>query len=293
MGMATLATAGQADRAAKVWFITGASSGFGKLLAEELLRRGETVVATARQRGQLDELTTRYPATALALTLDVAKQSDVDTAVADTVARFGRIDVLVNNAGYGVIGAVEEVSAAEFMPMYETNVFGLVAMTKAWLPRLREQRSGTIVNLSSIGGLIGGAGFGLYASTKFAVEGLSEALRAEVAPLGIKVIVVEPGPFRTDFLGRSAKEAAAVIGEYAGTAGNARVYNQTQAGKQPGDPQKAIEAMILAVEAAEPPKQLLLGKTALTRYRAKLVEVQKELDAWEAVSLGADFPEGQ
>ena len=274
----------------KVWFLTGASTGFGKLLAEQLLRSGHTVVATARNRAQLDHLTTQYPATALTLTLDVTRSADIEAAVADTIARFGHIDVLVNNAGYGVAGAIEEVSEKEFMPMFETNVFGLLALTRAWLPHLRKQRSGTVVNLSSIGGLIGGAGMGYYNATKFAVEGISQALRAELEPLGMKVIVVEPGPFRTDFLGRSGVLATHKIPDYEQSAGNMRRYFETQDGKQPGDPQKAVEAIIAAVESPQPPKNLLLGKSALTRFRARLAEITQEMDAWEATTVGADFP---
>jgi NAD(P)-dependent dehydrogenase (short-subunit alcohol dehydrogenase family) len=288
-----MTTTGVSTPQQKVWFITGASSGFGRLLAEHLLKRGDAVVATARKPEQLKDLARGYPATSLTLKLDVTKSDDISKAMEDARARFGHIDVLVNNAGYGVIGAIEEVGRDEFMPMYETNVFGLIALTKAALPEMRERRSGTIVNLSSIGGLIAGPGFGYYASTKFCVEGLSEALRAEVEPLGIHVIVIEPGPFRTDFLGRSAQEARAVIADYIPTAGKAREYNQTQAGKQPGDPQKAVEAIIAAVEAPEPPKQLLLGKSAITRYRAKLEDVKKNLDTWESTSVGADFPAGE
>jgi NAD(P)-dependent dehydrogenase (short-subunit alcohol dehydrogenase family) len=288
-----MATSAAPSSHAKTWFITGTSTGFGRLLAETLLAAGHNVVATARHRDSLDDFTTRYPATALTLTLDVTKQADIDAAVADTLARFGRIDVLVNNAGYGTTGAIEEVTREEFMPMFETNVFGLIAVTKAWLPHFRTQRSGHIINLSSIGGLIGGAGWGYYAATKFAVEGLSEALRGELEPLGVHVTVINPGPFRTDFLGRSAKVAAHIIPEYVPTAGKAREYNETQAGKQPGDPQKAVDAMIAVVEAPNPPRNLLLGKPAHTRYLAKLADVQKEISAWEQTTLGADFPAGQ
>jgi NAD(P)-dependent dehydrogenase (short-subunit alcohol dehydrogenase family) len=274
----------------KVWLITGASTGFGRLLAEYLCGLGATVVATARKVEQLEDLTTKYPGNAVILSLDVTKPASIEAAVKDALATVGHVDVLVNNAGYGVNGAIEEVSEAEYMPMFETNVFGLIAVTKALLPQFRERRSGNIVNLSSIGGLIGGPGWGYYNASKFAVEGLSEALAGEMAPLGVHVTVVEPGPFRTDFLGRSGVEAKEMIADYQVSAGKAREYLQTQSGKQPGDPQRAVEAIVAAVSAPEPPKHLLLGKIALTRWRARLEQWTGELDAWEETTLGADYP---
>ena len=273
----------------KVWFITGASTGFGRLLAEYLCTLGATVIATARDVSKLDNLTTRFPGNAIILGLDVTKKASIEGAVKDALAHAGHIDVLVNNAGYGVTGAIEEVSEAEYMPMFETNVFGLITLTKALLPQFRERRSGNIVNLSSIGGLIGSPGWGYYNATKFAVEGLSQALAGELEPLGIKVTVVEPGPFRTDFLGRSGVEAKEIIPDYQQSAGKAREYFQTQAGKQPGDPQRAVEAIVAAVSAPEPPKHLLLGKIALTRWRNQLEQWTTELDTWEKVTVGADF----
>jgi NAD(P)-dependent dehydrogenase (short-subunit alcohol dehydrogenase family) len=276
----------------KRWFITGASSGFGRLLTEYLLSLGATVVATARHVDQLNDLVTRYPGHVFILPLDVTKPGSIDHAVADAIAHVGHIDVLVNNAGYGVAGAIEEVSENEYMPMFETNLFGLINLTKALLPQFRERRSGHIVNLSSIGGLIGSPGWGFYNATKFAVEGLSQALAAELAPLGIHVLVVEPGPFRTDFLGRSGVEAKLRIADYEPSAGKTREYFRTQAGKQPGDPQRAVEAIVAAVSAPQPPHHLLLGKLALTRFRKHLEEWTTELDAWQQTTLGADFPEG-
>ncbi|WP_035350061.1 oxidoreductase [Edaphobacter aggregans] len=277
----------------RTWFITGSSSGFGRLLAEEVLKSGDNVVATARRVEQVDDLERKYPGHALALPLDVTKQEQVDSAVVKTLERFGRVDVLVNNAGYGVLGAIEEVSEAEFSPMYETNVFGLLRVTRAFLPQLRRQRSGHILNLSSIGGLTAGPGWGLYQGTKFAVEGLSEALAQEVAPLGIKLTIVEPGPFRTDFLGRSGVAAAKRIEDYDATAGNARRYLKDQDGKQPGDPLKAVHAMMQVVDEENPPLRLLLGAGALKRVREKIEKWQRELAAWEQVTVGADFPPGQ
>lgn len=274
----------------KVWFITGASSGFGRLLAEYLLQTGHHVVATARDRSVLQPFVTHYPGTSLTLALDVTKQSQVDGAVKDTLARFGCIDVLVNNAGYGVTGAVEEVAESEYQPMFETNLFGLIRVTKAWLPHLRRERSGHIVNLSSIGGLVGLPGWGYYNATKFAVEGLSEALAAELKPLGIGVTIVEPGPFRTEFLGRSGVAAKDQLPDYVQTAGKTREYFNTQSGRQAGDPQRAVEAIVAAVESPEPPLHLLLGKLALDRFRAKSQAFQNDINRWEAVTLGADFP---
>jgi short-subunit dehydrogenase len=251
------------------------------------------VIATARNVDTLSDLTTRYPGNAIVLTLDVTKPESIEGAVKDALAHAGHIDVLVNNAGYGVTGAIEEVAENEYMPMFETNVFGLIQLTQALLPQFRERRSGNIVNLSSIGGLIGGPGWGFYNATKFAVEGFSEALAAEMEPLGVHVTVVEPGPFRTDFLGRSGVLAKKVISDYQQTAGKSREYFETQSGKQPGDPQRAVEAIVAAVSSPEPPKHLLLGKIALKRFRARLDAWTKELDTWEATTVGADFPEGE
>jgi len=277
----------------RVWFITGASSGFGALLARELLHRGQRVIATARDTSKIDDLPTLYPDTARIFALDVTKPAEIESVAAIALTAFGHIDVLVNNAGYGVNGAIEEVSEAEFEPMFQTNLYGLIRVTKAFLPHFRERRSGHIFNLSSIGGLIGGAGWGFYNVTKFAVEGFSEALAAELKPLGVHVTVIEPGTFRTDFLGRSGKLAAMELPEYEDTAGRAREYLETQSGKQPGDPQKAIEAIITVADAPNPPLHLILGKIALTRFRGKLADWEKEIAAWEPVTLGADFPEGK
>jgi NAD(P)-dependent dehydrogenase (short-subunit alcohol dehydrogenase family) len=277
----------------RVWFITGASTGFGRILAEEVLRTGGKVVATARKLDKVADLEAKYPKAAKAFALDVTDAGQVDSVVTQAFAHFGQVDVLVNNAGYGVAGAIEEVSEAEFMPMFETNVFGLLKVTRAFLPHLRKQRRGHILNLSSIGGLIGGQGIGMYNATKFAVEGLSEALAAELAPLGIRVTVIEPGPFRTDFLGRSGVIAETRISDYDNTAGNMRKYFSENDGKQKGDPLRAVQAMIQVVESPNPPLHLLLGVSALQRMRAKLDNWQKEIAAWESVTAGADFPEGK
>jgi NAD(P)-dependent dehydrogenase (short-subunit alcohol dehydrogenase family) len=277
----------------RVWFITGTSSGFGLLLAKEVLRRGERVIATARDASKLDELKTLYPDTVRTIKLDVTKPEEIASVVPIALTAFGQVDVLVNNAGYGVNGAIEEVSEDEFEHMFQTNIYGLIRTTRAFLPSFRKQRSGHIFNLSSIGGLIGGAGWGFYNTTKFAVEGFSEALAAELKPLGVHVTIVEPGPFRTEFLGTSGKLAAVEIPEYKETAGKARDYLNANNGKQPGDPQKAVEAIVTVADAPNPPLHLLLGKSALTRFRDKLASWDKEIAAWEQVTLEADFPEGK
>ena len=276
----------------KVWFITGCSTGFGRVMAELLAEAGENVVATARSVDSLSDFTVRFPGNVQILQIDVTSQSSVDGAVQDALAHFGRVDVLVNNAGYGVNGAAEELTPDEYMPMFEANVFGLIRMTKALLPNFRKQRSGNIVMMSSIAGLIGSAGWGMYASTKFAVEGFSEALAGEMAIFNVHVTIVEPGPFRTDFIGRSSVQAKGLIDEYIPATKPARDFYATMARKQPGDPVKACEAIIAAVNSPKPPVHLLLGKTALTRYRAKLEQLQQEMNQWEAVTLDTDYPPG-
>jgi NADP-dependent 3-hydroxy acid dehydrogenase YdfG len=276
----------------RTWFITGASTGFGRLLAEEVLKAGGKVIATARNFDKVADLEAKYPQAAKAIALDVTDAGQVDSAVTQAFAQFGRVDVLVNNAGYGVAGAIEEVSETEFMPMFETNVFGLLRVTRAFLPHLRKQRSGHILNLSSIGGVVASPGIGFYNATKFAVEGISEALAAELAPLGISVTIIEPGPFRTDFLGRSGVIAKTRIADYDATAGNMRKYFAENDGKQKGDPLRAVHAMMQVVESPNPPLRLLLGASALQRLRGKLGNWEKEIAAWEQVTTGADFPEG-
>ena len=257
------------DRENRVWFITGCSTGFGRLLAEEVLKRGERVIATARDEGKVIDFADRYPDT-------------IAASVQDAIDSFGQIDVLVNNAGYGLTGAVEEASDEEIEQVISTNVLGTVDTTRAILPHMRERRSGHILNLSSAAGLVGTQGLAYYNLTKFAVEGFSEALAMETKPLGIKVTLIEPGPFRTDFLGRSGQVAKHKM----------REYFETQAGKQAGDPQKAVEAMIAVVNAPEPPMRLVLGRNAYDRYRNKLEAEQNSLALWSETTLGADFSDG-
>lgn len=277
----------------RTWFITGASTGFGRILAEEVLKAGGKVIATARKLEKVADFEEKYPGRARAFALDVTDPAQILSVVAQTLTTFGPVDVLVNNAGYGIAGAIEEATEDEFMPVFDTNVFGLIRVTQAFLPHMRQQRSGHILNISSIGGVTASPGWGFYQSTKFAVEGLTEALAAEVAPLGIHVTAIEPGPFRTDFLGRSGIEAANQIADYDATAGNARRYMVDQDGKQPGDPVRAVHAMIAVVESPNPPLRLLLGAGALKRLRAKLDAWQTEIAAWETTTVGADFPEGE
>jgi NAD(P)-dependent dehydrogenase (short-subunit alcohol dehydrogenase family) len=276
--------------ATPVWFITGCSTGLGRALAERVLQHGHRVVATARNPMQINNLASGYPNAALSLALDVADASQVNEAVARAENTFDRIDVLVSNAGYGYLAAVEEGEEDEVRAMFETNFFGLVALTTRVLPGMRARGRGHIVNVSSVGGLIGNPGSGYYNATKFAVEGLSEALAKEVRPLGIRVTAVEPGPFRTDWAGRSLKQTRHPIAAYAPTAGARRAEIAGRSGKQPGDPARAADAIIKLVESAEPPLNLILGNDGLTRVRAKLRDLVTSIEQWETVTVGADFP---
>ena len=277
----------------KVWFITGASTGFGRLLAEQVLKSGGRVIATARRPEQIADFAQNYPDTAIVFPLDVTQPAQIESVAAKAISAFDRIDVLVNNAGYGIAGGIEEATEEEFLPVFETNILGLIRVTRAFLPQFRTQRTGHIINLSSMAGLAGSAGWGYYNASKFAVEGFSEALAAEMAPLGVKVTIIEPGPFRTDFLGRSAAVIERRIPEYADTAGAARDYVADAAGKQRGDPLKAVQAMMEIVESPTPPLHLILGSVAYTRFKAKLDRWHEEMAAYESVTLGADFPQDQ
>jgi NAD(P)-dependent dehydrogenase (short-subunit alcohol dehydrogenase family) len=279
------------DAAAPVWFITGCSTGFGRELALAALARGWRVVMTARRPEQLGGIAAGHEARALALKLDVTSRAEVAAAVAAALERFGRIDVLVNNAGYGYVSAIEEGDDAQVRAQFETNVFGLIDLTKAVLPAMRAQRRGHIVNFSSIGGLVGFAATGYYHATKFAVEGLSESLAVECKPLGIGVTIVEPGPFRTDWAGRSIVESAKVIDDYAATAGQRRIQTRERSGKQVGDPVRGAAAVIAAVTAASPPLRLLLGAPAFAAASAKLDAMRANFEVWKETTLGADFPE--
>jgi NAD(P)-dependent dehydrogenase (short-subunit alcohol dehydrogenase family) len=274
-----------------VWFITGCSTGFGRELAKLVLERGYRAVITARDPSKIQDLIAGHEGRALALKLDVTDKAEVTLAVKWAEAAFGSVDVLVNNAGFGYVGAVEESEEADIRAMMETNFFGLDRMIHSVLPGMRRRRHGSIVNISSIGGLVGFPGTGYYNATKFAVEGLSEALSKEVAPLGIKVLVVEPGPFRTDWAGRSLQKSSRQIPDYAETAGVFRERLVGRNGMQAGDPVRAGEAIIKALESENPPLHLVLGLIALETARTKFEKMRSEIDAWEEISLGADYPE--
>jgi NAD(P)-dependent dehydrogenase (short-subunit alcohol dehydrogenase family) len=274
-----------------VWFITGCSTGFGRELARYTLERGYRVVATARKPADIVDLVSGFESNALALELDVTRPEQIAASVAAAEAKFGRIDVLVNNAGIGYFGAVEESDDAEVRRMFEINFWGLANMTRAVLPGMRARRSGHIVNISSMGGVRGAPAVGYYNATKFALEGLSEALAQETEPLGIKVLIVEPSGFRTDWAGRSANQTQHTIADYDSTAGARQRMIRGYSGKQPGDPVRAAAAIVKAVEAPDAPLRLMLGKAALAAGRGKVQSLSQDFEAWAAVSEGADFPE--
>ncbi|MEO6316469.1 MAG: oxidoreductase [Chitinophagaceae bacterium] len=275
---------------AKVWFITGCSTGFGRELAKQVLQQGDKVAVTARNIKDIADIVAAYPETAVAIKLDVTSTEDITAAVAQAIKSFNRIDVLVNNAGIGYFGAIEESEEAEVRRMFEINFFGLANTTRAILPLMRKQRSGHIVNISSIGGLVAFPAVGFYNATKFAVTGYSEALAKETQHLGIKVTVVAPSGFRTDWAGRSANNSKIVIEDYATTAGANKDTIRGYSGSQPGDPVRAAAAIIKAVAAKDPPLRLLLGVGALKGARNKIAEQQKDFDTWEATTVGADSP---
>ncbi|CDR13181.1 oxidoreductase [Streptomyces iranensis] len=270
----------------KAWFITGASRGFGLEIARQALERGDSVVATARDPRTVEKALAEGGDRLLALPLDVTDEQQVRQAADAAVDRFGRIDVLVNNAGRGLLGAVEEASDDEAQAVFGTNVFGLLSVTRAVLPVMRHQRSGRVLNISSVGGFTVGAGWGVYGATKFAVEGLSEAMRAELAPLGIAVTVVEPGVFRTDFLDSSSLHRThRRIDDYTATAGGTRVWAEQNNHAQPGDPVKAATAMITVADSPEPPTRIQLGADCVARVEAKLEHVASELAQWRDLAL--------
>ncbi len=274
----------------KVWFITGCSTGFGRNLAKEILLKGYKAVVTSRKKEDVEDITTSYPDTALALQLDVTKADEIEASVAEAVARFGSIDVLVNNAGIGYFGAIEESDEAEVRRMFDINVFGLANVTTAILPIMRKQRSGHILNVASIGGLVSFPAVGFYNATKYAVDGLSEALAKEVSHLGIKVTIIAPSGFRTDWAGRSAKNSEKIIDDYAASAHQNKNSIRGYSGNQPGDPERAAKAIIKAVESENPPLRLLLGAAALKNARIKLEQLKTDFDTWAETSVGADFP---
>ncbi len=271
------------------WFITGCSTGLGRALAAAAIVAGHNAVVTARDTTKVADLADTEPERVLVAALDVTNSEQVTSAVHRAEERFGGIDVLVNNAGYGYRAAVEEGDDADVRALFETHFFGTVAMIKAVLPGMRARRSGAIVNISSIGVQLTPVGSGYYSAAKAAIEGMSGALRGELAPLGISVTVVEPGAFRTDFAGRSLTQSATIIDDYAETAGTRRKEHDTMHGNQPGDPFMAGAAIIAAIESAEPPAFLLLGADALAAYRYVTAGRANEIADWEKLTINTDF----
>lgn len=271
------------------WFITGCSTGFGREIAKAVLARGWNAVVTARSVSSIADIAKDFPASALPLTLDVTNKLQIFDAIENAEIRFGAIDVLVNNAGYGYRAAVEEGDEVEVRRLFDTNVFGLIDVTKAVLPGMRMRRSGHIINISSVAGRIASPGAGYYAASKFAVNGLSDGLAKEVAPFGIKVTIIEPGPFRTDFAGRSTRDPSEPLDAYSDTAGKQRAISTARHGRQAGDPVRAAQAIIGIAESKHPPLHLLLSAATIDRVRAELTERLCELTKWEDTTRGADF----
>ena len=274
----------------RVWFITGSSSGFGRNIATAALERGDRVVATARRAESLDDLVAAAPDRVLALALDVRRADQIGSSVAAAFERFGRIDVLVNNAGYGSVGAVEEIDMDDLRDLMDTMFFGAVELTKAVLPHMRERGSGAIVQMSSQGGQVTFPGYGAYCAAKYALEGISEALAAEVAPLGIRVLIVEPGSFRTGLLGARMHRSREVAA-YADTAGATRAAAAAMDGTQPGDPRKLAAAILAALDDPGAPLHLALGADAVEAIRAAQDRRRADLEAWEQVSRGTALDE--
>jgi NAD(P)-dependent dehydrogenase (short-subunit alcohol dehydrogenase family) len=274
----------------KNWLITGCSTGFGRALALEALAQGHHVAIASRNIKDVSDIIEKYPYLALAVTLDVTIKQQITDAVKLTIEKFGSIDVLVNNAGVGYFGAVEESEDDEVRKMFDINVFGLANMIQEVLPFMRKQKSGHILNVASIGGLRSFPGVGFYNATKYAVDGLSEALYKEVAPLGIKVTIIAPSGFRTDWAGRSANDTQIKIDDYDLTARKNMGDIRKSSGNQPGDPFRAAKAMIMITEVENPPLRLLLGAGALKGARLKIEELKHDFETWADVSEGADGP---
>jgi NAD(P)-dependent dehydrogenase (short-subunit alcohol dehydrogenase family) len=273
----------------RIWLITGVSSGIGRALAIEAARNGDIVFGTLRKSEQVREFNDLVHGKTFGLELDVNDHQQISPVITHILDQFGRIDILVNNAGYGLFGAVEEVSMEEARQQMETNFFGALALTQAVLPLMRNQRSGHIIQVSSMSGFRANAGTGLYNASKFALEGMSEALAVELKPLNIHLTLVEPGPFRTEWAGASSVRAKKVIKDYTASSGERIKMLSSTDGKQPGNPEKAAKAIIRLVNSENPPLRLALGKPAIDAIREKLRSVEKELEAWEAVSLDTEF----
>lgn len=274
----------------RVWFITGSSTGFGRELAEELLENGHKVIATARKTETIADLVEKYPDTARAVRLDVTKNDEIKKAIADSIEAFGRIDVLVNNAGYGSMGAIEEFDEAQIRRQFDTNFFGAVNVIREALPSLREQKSGHIVNFSSVGGFVSFPSAGVYCASKFALEAVSESLAGELAAGGIKVTIVEPGAFRTKFNAGALDVAANLIPEVYESTTQFLQWLKDNDGNQPGDPRKAAKAIIAAVENENPPLRLPLGQDSLETIEAELEKVKADIDPWRQIAIDTTFP---
>lgn len=275
----------------QVWFVTGAAKGLGFDIAKAALGAGHRVAATVRSRPEALRAALQDSPGLFVSVMDVTDEAQVEVAVAQALARFGRIDVLVNNAGYGLLGGVEEASDAEVRRQYDTNVFGLLSVTRAVLPQMRSRRTGHVINVSSMYGLGGQFGWGIYSSTKFAIEGITEALAAEIAPLGLFATAVEPGLFRTNFLGGDPFAAAAgSLPDYAETVGRMRARAGGFHGTQPGDPAKLAQALLRLAASDHPPVHLLLGRDSVAQYRQKTARIEQEIAGWQDVTNSTDFP---
>jgi NAD(P)-dependent dehydrogenase (short-subunit alcohol dehydrogenase family) len=279
----------KANKSDVTWLITGCSTGLGRHLAKEVLRSGYNAVVTARKLEDVLDITADYPDTSVPLALDIANKTQVEQVIKQAEQRFGQIHVLINNAGYGFRGAVEEADDEEMRKIFDTNFFGTVNMIQGVLPGMRAHQTGTIMSVSSIGGRFAAAGSGYYSATKFAIEGMSDALRKELKPLGITVVVIEPGAFRTDFAGRSLTQSKQVIADYTDTAGQRRKEKDQTNGKQQGDPVKAAAAIIQVYENNEVPFRLLLGSDAIKLVQEELELQAKEIKQWQHISMNTDF----
>ena len=275
----------------KVWLITGVSGGLGRALAEQVAQSGDTVIGTLRKQKQLEEFESVLPGKTFGVLLDVNQHARFGEVLNNMISRFGSIDVLVNNAGYGLFGAIEELSIDEARQQMETNFFSPLVLTQAVLPFMRKQKSGHIVQISSMAGMRSNPGMGLYNASKFALEGFSEALALETAPLNIKVTIVEPGPFRTSWAGGSSVRAEKVIPEYNETAGYRISTIQGYSGTQPGDPVRAAKVIVEVVNSANPPLRLPLGEVAIEAIRSKLKSVEEEINQWEDLTMNTSFDE--
>jgi NAD(P)-dependent dehydrogenase (short-subunit alcohol dehydrogenase family) len=276
-------------RRARGWMITGVSSGLGRALARAALAQGDSVVGTARTQAACDAFSSLAPGRATGVLLDLTDPDAIEKAASAAQQLLGTVDILANNAGYGLVGGVEEASSSEIRAQFEANFFGPLALMQAMLPHMRARRRGTIINITSVSGVVGWPSLGIYSASKFALEGVSETLALEVAPLGIKVILVEPGGMRTDFAGRSRAGTARVIDDYAATVGASRRILAEHAGHAPGDPERAAAAIMAIADAPSPPLRILLGSDALGYARDKLGAQQAELEAWSALSRSTDW----